>query len=117
MQQNEMKYLGVKNGERLREFDALMEAECQHGIEKNGQHHSRHEALAILEEEIYEAKVELECMEYLFSQLKEMVFKDKGSVPIQKMLDEIDRTAARGMLEVLQAGAMAKKFAQYMQEE
>ena len=117
MQQNEMKYLGVKNGERLREFDTLMEAECQHGIEKNGQHHSRHEALAILEEEIYEDKVELECMEYLFKQLKEMVFKDNGSMPIQKTLDEIDRTAARGMLEVLQAGAMAKKFAQYMQEE
>ena len=69
------------------------------------------------EEEIYEAKVELECMEYLFKQLKEMVFKDNGSMPIQKTLDEIDRTAARGMLEVLQAGAMAKKFAQYMQEE
>lgn len=84
MQQNEMKYLGVKNGERLREFDTLMEAEC---------------------------------MEYLFNQLKEMVFKDKGSVPIQKTLDEIDRTAARGMLETMQAGAMAKKFAQYMQEE
>ena len=56
-------------------------------------------------------------MEYLFKQLKEMVFKDNGSMPIQKTLDEIDRTAARGMLEVLQAGAMAKKFAQYMQEE
>lgn len=117
MQQNEMKYLGVKNGERLREFDALMETECQHGIEKNGQHHSRHEALAVLEEEIYEAKVELECMEYLFKQLKEMVFKDNGSMPIQKTLDEIDRTAARGMLETMQAGAMAKKFVQYMQGE
>ena len=110
MQQNEMKYLGVKNGERLREFDALMEAECQHGIEKYGRNHSRHEALAVLE-------VELECMEYLFKQLKEMVFKDNGSMPIQKTLDEIDRTAARGMLETMQAGAMAKKFSQYMQEE
>lgn len=117
MQQNEMKYLGVKNGERLREFDALMEEECQNGIEKNGPHHSRHEALAVLEEEIYEAKVELECMEYLFKQLKEMVFKDNGSMPIQKTLDEIDRTAARGMLETMQAGAMAKKFVQYMQGE
>lgn len=112
-----MKYLGVKNGERLREFDTLMEAECQRGIEKYGRNHSRHEALAVLEEEIYEAKVELECMEYLFNQLKEMVFKDKGSVPIQKTLDEIDCAAARGMLEVMQTGAMAKKFAQYMQEE
>lgn len=117
MQQNEMKYLGVKNGERLREFDAMMETECQHGIEKYGRNHSRHEALAVLEEEIYEAKIELECMEYLFNQLKEMVFRDKGSVPIQKTLDEIDCAAARGMLETMQVGAMAKKFVQYMQGE
>ena len=53
----------------------------------------------------------------MFNQLKEMVFRDNGSMPIQKTLDEIDRTAARGMLEMMQAGAMAKKFARYMQEE
>ena len=50
-------------------------------------------------------------------QQNEMVFKDNGSMPIQKTLDEIDRIAARGMLETMQAGAMAKKFVQYMQGE
>lgn len=117
MVQNEAKYAGMKNEKILREFDALMEIECSRGVEKNGPHHSRHEALSVLEEEIFEAEQELERMKYVFVLLKELVFRDGGALKIRKMLQEIERSATNGMLEMMQAGAMTKKFDLYMQTE
>lgn len=117
MMQNEMRYIGVKNGDKLREFDAMMEVECRCGVEKYGENHSRHESLSVLEEEIYETEQELERIKYVFVQLKEQVFRDGGAMRIQNMLNEIECAAAAGMLEMMQAGAMAKKFNRYMQGE
>lgn len=117
MMQNEMRYISAKNGNQLREFDAMMKVECQRGTEKYGENHSRHESLSVLEEEIYETEQELERIKYVFVQLKEQVFKDGGAMRIQSMLNEIECAAAAGMLEMMQAGAMAKKFDQYMQTE
>ena len=117
MKQNEVKYAGVKNEKILRELDVLIETECHRGVEKNGPHHSRHEAMAVLEEELFEAEQELERMKYVFVLLKELVFCDGGALKIRKMLREIEQAATNGMLEMMQAGAMTKKFDLYMQTE
>lgn len=117
MKQNEVKYAGVKNEKILRELDVLIETECRRGVEKNGPHHSRHEAIAVLEEELFEAEQELERMKYVFVLLKELVFCDGGALKIRKMLREIEQAATNGMLEMMQAGAMTKKFDLYMQTE
>lgn len=103
MGQNEAKYAGMKNEKILREFDVLMETECSCGVEKNGYHHSRHEALSVLEEEIFETEQELERMKYVFVLLKELVFRDGGALKIRKMLQEIEQSATNGMLEMMQA--------------
>lgn len=117
MEQNEVKYAGMKNEKILRELDVLIETECRRGVEKNGPHHSRHEALAVLEEELFEAERELERMKYVFVLLKESVFCDCGALKIRKMLREIEQAATNGMLEMMQAGAMIRKFDLYMQTE
>lgn len=78
------------------------------------QFRSKHEAIGVLDEEIYEAKEELEVFERFSEDLHKAVYRDYD---ISKPLTQVERSLAAAIAEGIQCLAMCKKFRCLLESE
>ena len=68
---------------------------------------SKHEAIGVLDEEIYEAAEELEVFERFSKELHKAVYRD---FDMARPLTQVERALAAAIAEGIQCLAMCKKF-------
>lgn len=71
---------------------------------------SDHEGLAIIEEEVWEARNAMETIELWMDELKENVFMDDPYEEKRDSIDCIEKKALDGACELIQVAAMCQKF-------
>ena len=91
------------------EIRKLAEKELKRANKKFPLFHSDHEALVVLEEEMFEVDVEWDCLKMIFDDFALDVFRDEEIekiIDIQNMKDYAIKTCA----ELVQVIAMCDKF-------
>lgn len=86
--------------------EKLVKAEYEQAIENFGYNHSNHESMAVLWEEVQEAKHEYEHIEATFRQIRRAVFADDCTFATESL----KRSAILAAAECIQVAAMAEKF-------
>lgn len=95
----------------LREHvEKLMREELERANEKFPLFASNHEGVAIIEEEIFEAMVDLERTRDALFELKSEVFRDKSHEDVMASARLIASTALFCAAEMIQVAAMGQKF-------
>lgn len=91
-----------------------MKAEIRHGIEKYGEFHTHHEAIAVLLEELQEAKEITSCLpdigDDVMKTLWESVKGDEVTKGKINLLEDILMNAFLGAGECIQVAAMCSKW-------
>lgn len=93
----------------------LVRKELLNAIMVNGQHHSKHEAYAVLKEEIEEAEDEIKELCERVDVLWFAIRKDWDKY-IEKHLELLGETTDRAIKELIQVAAMIEKFKIYERE-
>lgn len=87
----------------------LVDKEKTSAIKNHGYAHSDHEALALLQEEIWEAETEMQAVRIYGNLLKEQVYTDSDEC-VEKYVGEMKASAINAACELIQVAAMCDKF-------
>ena len=90
-------------------LEALVRKELLYGIKTNGNHHSDHEAWAVLQEEVEELMEETEDIKVMTANYWRQVRNDAPRDNKHKQLEAIYSAALRSACEAIQVAAMALK--------
>ena len=95
----------------------MAEKELERANEKFPQFRSRHEALGVLAEELWEVGLEVEDAKISYELIKRGVFSDIDTDTLMLHVDRMERVLALGVAEAIQSIAMLKKFKCYLDNE
>lgn len=98
--------------ELIADVEALVQDELERANKKFPLFRSRHEGVAVIEEEVYETSNELSLLVDQFNELKRCVFEDEVASAV-----DIYRYASNLACEAIQVAAMAEKFEMSEEEE
>lgn len=87
----------------------LVDKEKTSAIKNHGYAHSDHEALALLQKEIWEAETEMQAVRIYENLLKEQVYTDSDEC-VEEYVGEIKVSAINATCELIQVAAMCEKF-------
>lgn len=87
----------------------LVREEYERAIREHGYAHSDHEALALLQEEIWEAETEMQRVRIYEHSLKKQVYTNNDDLALEHIC-EIKNNAIKATCELIQVAAMCDKF-------
>lgn len=87
----------------------LVDKEKTSAIKNHGYAHSDHEALALLQEEIWEAGTEMQRVRIYEHSLKKQVYTNNDDLALEHIC-EIKNNAIKATCELIQVAAMCDKF-------
>lgn len=87
----------------------LVDKEKTSAIKNHGYAHSDHEALALLQEEIWEAETEMQRVRIYEHSLKKQVYTNNADLALEHIC-EIKNNAIKATCELIQVAAMCEKF-------
>lgn len=90
-------------------LEELIRKELLYGIKTNGNHHSDHEAWAVLQEEVEELQEGVEDIKVMTANYWRQVRNDAPKETKREQLEEIYLAALRSACEAIQVAAMALK--------
>lgn len=88
-------------------MDIIAQAELNMANETWPQFHSKHEAIGVIDEEVFEMNIELEQTNKLLKDLRVAVYRD---FDLNKPISEMERKLSAALAEGVQVLAMLKKF-------
>lgn len=95
-------------------MDIIAQAELNIANEKWPQFHSKHEAMGVIDEEVFEMNVELEQSNKWLKELRVAVYRD---FDLEKPAREMERKLSAALAEGVQILAMLKKFRSFLDKE
>ena len=93
----------------VKELEPLVVSELYRANLKHPPFHSAHEGMAVIEEEVEEAKESMECIEYCIRTLKSDVFHDRFE-EAEADVKTMRRHALYVAAELIQVAAMCDKY-------
>ena len=88
--------------------------ELNRANEKFPQFHSKHEAIGVIDEEVFEMNIELEQSNKWLKELRVAVYRD---FDLEKPIREMERKLSAALAEGVQVLAMLKKFKCFLDKE
>lgn len=95
-------------------IDITAQAELNLANEKWPQFHSKHEAIGVINEEVYEMNAELEQTNKWLKDLRVAVYRDYD---LNKPITEMEKKLSATLAEGVQVLAMLKKFRCFLDKE
>ena len=95
-------------------IDITAQAELDRANEIWPQFHSKHEAIGVLDEEVYEMNTELEQTNKWLKDLRVAVYRDYD---LNKPITEMEKKLSAALAEGVQVLAMLKKFRCFLDKE
>ena len=93
----------------MKELGPLVVNELYRAYQNHPPFHSAHEGMAVIEEEVEEAKESMECIEYCIRTLKSDVFHDRFE-EAEADVKTMRRHALYAAAELIQVAAMCDKY-------
>lgn len=93
----------------MKELGPLVVSELYRANQNHPPFHSSHEGMAVIEEEVEEAKESMECIEYCIRTLKSDVFHDRFD-EAEADVKTMRRHALYAAAELIQVAAMCDKY-------
>ena len=100
--------------ELINMIDITAQAELNMANEKWPQFHSKHEAIGVIDEEVFEMNIELEQSNKWLKELRIAVYRD---FDLEKPIREMERKLSAALAEGVQVLAMLKKFRSFLDKE
>ena len=95
-------------------MDITAQAELNRANETWPQFHSKHEAIGVIDEEVYEMNAELEQTNKWLKDLRVAVYRDYD---LNKPITEMEKKLSAALAEGVQVLAMLKKFRCFLDKE
>ena len=95
-------------------IDITAQAELSRANEIWPQFHSKHEAIGVIDEEVYEMNAELEQTNKWLKDLRVAVYRDYD---LNKPITEMEKKLSAALAEGVQVLAMLKKFRCFLDKE
>ena len=95
-------------------IDIIAQAELNMANEKFPQFNSKHEAIGVIDEEVYEMNAELEQTNKWLKDLRVAVYRDYD---LNKPITEMEKKLSATLAEGVQVLAMLKKFKCFLDKE
>ena len=95
-------------------IDITAQAELNMANEKFPQFNSKHEAIGVIDEEVYEMNAELEQTNKWLKDLRVAVYRDYD---LNKPITEMEKKLSAALAEGVQVLAMLKKFRCFLDKE
>ena len=95
-------------------IDIIAQAELNLANEKFPQFNSKHEAIGVIDEEVYEMNTELEQTNKWLKDLRVAVYRDYD---LNKPITEMEKKLSAALAEGVQVLAMLKKFRCFLDKE
>ena len=95
-------------------MDIIAQAELNMANETWPQFHSKHEAMGVIDEEVFEMNVELEQSNKWLRDLRIAVYRD---FDLNKPISEMEKKLSATLAEGIQVLAMLKKFKCFLDKE
>ena len=95
-------------------IDITAQAELNMANEKFPQFNSKHEAIGVIDEEVYEMNTELEQTNKWLKDLRVAVYRDYD---LNKPITEMEKKLSAALAEGVQVLAMLKKFKCFLDKE
>lgn len=93
--------------ELINMIDITAQAELNRANKTWPRFHSKHEAMGVIDEEVFEMNIELEQTNKLLKELRVAVYRD---FDLNKPINEMERKLSAALAEGVQVLAMLKKF-------
>ena len=100
--------------ELIKLIDITAQAELNKANEKFPQFHSKHEAIGVIDEEVFEMNIELEQSNKWLKELRVAVYRDYD---LNKPITEMEKKLSAALAEGVQVLAMLKKFRCFLDKE
>ena len=100
--------------ELINMIDITAQAELNRANEIWPQFHSKHEAMGVIDEEVYEMNTELEQTNKWLKDLRVAVYRDYD---LNKPITEMEKKLSAALAEGVQVLAMLKKFRCFLDKE
>ena len=100
--------------ELIKLIDITAQAELNKANEKFPQFHSKHEAIGVIDEEVFEMNIELEQSNKWLQELRVAVYRDYD---LNKPITEMEKKLSAALAEGVQVLAMLKKFRCFLDKE
>lgn len=95
-------------------IDITAQAELKRANKTWPQFHSKHEAIGVIDEEVFEMNIELEQTNKSLKDLRVAVYRD---FDLNKPISEMERKLSAALAEGVQVLAMLKKFRSFLDKE
>lgn len=95
-------------------MDIIAQAELNRANETWPQFNSKHEAIGVVDEEVFEMNIELEQTNKWFKDLRIAVYRD---FDLNKPISEMEKKLSATLAEGIQVLAMLKKFKCFLDKE
>ena len=95
-------------------MDIIARAELNRANETRPQFNSKHEAIGVIDEEVFEMNVELEQSNKWLKELRIAVYRD---FDLNKPISEMEKKLSATLAEGIQVLAMLKKFKCFLDKE
>lgn len=95
-------------------MDIIARAELNRANETWPQFNSKHEAIGVIDEEVFEMNIELEQTNKWFKDLRIAVYRD---FDLNKPISEMEKKLSATLAEGIQVLAMLKKFKCFLDKE
>lgn len=94
----------------LRDIETLISEELERANKENPLFNSRHEGLAVIDEEVWEAGLEFESVKKCFSEARTQTFIDDMADADRWVTAGVRKYALRAAAELIQTAAMCDKW-------
>ena len=100
--------------ELINQMDIIAQAELNRANETWPQFNSKHEAIGVIDEEVFEMNIELEQTNKWLKDLRIAVYRD---FDLNKPISEMEKKLSATLAEGIQVLAMLKKFKCFLEKE